>query len=101
MAIKDRTERLSVCLNLPCVDKLTIINFLSLLIAKEKFMKERLLILHDLVCIVERMRFNIVAYEFIELIIAHEITKKGLTIDELSLLESIRIKLNNFISPCK
>jgi hypothetical protein len=45
-------------------------------------MKERLLILNDLVCIEERMKFNIVAYEFIELIIAQEITKKGLTIDD-------------------
>ncbi len=55
-------------------------------------MKERILILHDLVSIIERMKFNIVAFEFIELIIVQEITKNDLTIEELTLLKSIRKK---------
>ncbi len=41
-------------------------------------MKGRILVLLDLVSIVERMKLNEVAYEFLELIISHKITKNDL-----------------------
>jgi hypothetical protein len=66
-------------------------------------MKDRILVLLDLISIIERMKFNAVAYEFLEFII-QEITKNYLSPEEIDVLDCIRGKirfLTHFASSSK
>jgi hypothetical protein len=66
-------------------------------------MKDKILVLLDLVSIIERMKFNAVAYEFLEFII-QEITRNYLSPEEIDVLDYITEKirfLTHFASPSK
>ena len=57
------------------------------------FMRERIAVLLDLVSIIERMKFNSIVFEFIQIIILHDNTLVELTKAEKEVLEAIRKKL--------
>ena len=66
-------------------------------------MKDRILVLLDLISIIERMKFNAVAYEFLEFII-QEITRNYLSPEEIDVLDYITEKirfLTHFASSSK